>query len=179
MMTSIDKFQVSNSFGMRTFKFCCSQRRLDWLRVQNLHMHVIHLEIRTHQSPNLPTGLLLSLGLFHLCIRFLDEHVPKYVLCIRTPVGWNWQKCEFSLFWDISGVSEKYLELGQELVKSMVELVFVDNLRKLDSKHYSRVIDNLQKLIKNFVRWREYGGASRPSCLLFLLPQAWSSVSLR
>ena len=57
---SIEKFQVSNSFKKRNFKFYCSQRELDCLWIPNLHIHMNLFEIPTHVSPKLPTGLLPS-----------------------------------------------------------------------------------------------------------------------
>ena len=100
---SIDKCQTLNSIQMRNIFCYCSQWKLDWPRFpkfaytcgsswdSNSCLEKSQLDF-FHQAFS---------GQFYLCVWFFDKSIPKYVRCISTLVGWNWQNCDLLCLFSI------------------------------------------------------------------------------
>ena len=62
---------------------------------QNLHgMCFLRFQLMCPQNYRLDFFYQGLSGQFHLCIRLLDNQILKYFPCLRTLIGWIWQKCD-------------------------------------------------------------------------------------
>ena len=144
-------------------------------------MLVIILEVPTLLPPKLPTGLLPSRCQWtsFICVyaysinkiwstfpAFVSSHWLKLAKVRLLVASQNFQvihKNTPSLVPRVEALNRSC----QETWKSVVELMSVENYRKLDSKQYFQIFNCLRKLIRNFVLGRKMCRCY-PTVLLYL-----------